>query len=72
MVMTEPQRAALPSCRASSTRPCRRRPRPTTKDLDKYADSGDFKGMTSRINGGLNGLADRERCRAAAKKALGI
>lgn len=28
-------------------------------DLNRYCDKGDFKGLTKRINGGLNGYADR-------------
>lgn len=28
-------------------------------DLNRYADAGDIKGMTKRINGGYNGLQDR-------------
>ena len=31
-----------------------------TKNLNKYADAKDLKGATKVINGGLNGLADRE------------
>ncbi|HPG95113.1 MAG TPA: hypothetical protein PLR28_11205 [Dokdonella sp.] len=34
------------------------------------ADSGDFTALTRRINGGLNGLADRERRWTIAKRAL--
>ena len=29
-------------------------------NLNKYCDNNDFIGLTKRINGGLNGLADRE------------
>lgn len=29
-------------------------------DLNRYADNGDIKGATKRINGGYNGLSDRE------------
>jgi len=31
-----------------------------TNNLNKYCDKGDVKGATKRINGGYNGLADRE------------
>ena len=31
-----------------------------TNGLNKYSDSGDIKGATKRINGGHNGLSDRE------------
>lgn len=30
-----------------------------TNDLNKYSDKGDFENLTRRINGGLNGYADR-------------
>ena len=40
--------------------------------LNPIADQGDFKLITKRINGGFNGLEDRERYWAAAKKALGV
>lgn len=36
------------------------------------ADSGDFKALTRRINGGVNGLDDRLRRWAIAKAAFGI
>lgn len=42
------------------------------KDLNTLADSGNFREITRRVNGGYNGMADRERYYAAAKKALGI
>ncbi|HYO71721.1 MAG TPA: LysM peptidoglycan-binding domain-containing protein [Archangium sp.] len=32
-----------------------------TRNLNKYADSGDFRELTRRINGGYNGLADRQK-----------
>lgn len=32
-----------------------------TRKLNEVADTGDFKRITKRINGGYNGLADRER-----------
>jgi len=31
----------------------------STRDLNDYCDRGDFRGLTRRINGGYNGLADR-------------
>ena len=39
------------------------------KDLNRYADAGDFATMTRRINGGLNGLADRQAIYSAALPA---
>lgn len=42
------------------------------KKLNDLADKGDFITITRRINGGLNGLADRQARYAAAKKALGV
>ncbi|WP_245808314.1 glycoside hydrolase family 19 protein [Deinococcus hopiensis] len=33
----------------------------TDRGLNAYADQGDFREITRRINGGYNGLADRER-----------
>ncbi|MCQ4969160.1 glycoside hydrolase family 19 protein [Atlantibacter hermannii] len=38
-------------------------------NLNAFADSGDFTGMTRAINGGLNGLADRQ---ARLKVAEGV
>jgi predicted chitinase/uncharacterized protein YukE len=43
-----------------------------SRQLNDYADTGDFREITRRINGGYNGLADRERYYAAAKQALGL
>lgn len=43
----------------------------TDHSLNQYADSGDFETLTRRINGGLNGLSDREAIWNLAKAALG-
>jgi putative chitinase len=40
-------------------------------NLNQFADSGDFQTLTCRINGGLNGLDDREALWASAKTAIG-
>jgi putative chitinase len=40
--------------------------------LNDLADAKDFITITKRINGGLNGLADRQRYCEVAKKALGL
>lgn len=44
----------------------------TSRDLNALADAGDFVGVTKKINGGVNGLADRqlrlERARTALSK----
>jgi putative chitinase len=32
----------------------------TTRNLNAFADAGDLKGCTKKINGGFNGLADRD------------
>lgn len=42
------------------------------KGLNAFADAGDFVGETKRINGGTNGLADRQAYRARARNALGV
>lgn len=39
--------------------------------LNVYCDRGDFIGLTKRINGGTNGLADRQHHYAVALKLLG-
>lgn len=39
--------------------------------LNRYADVGDFIGLTKRINGGLNGLQERQRFWQLAKQTLG-
>lgn len=41
-----------------------------TRGLNAYADRGDFVGLTRAINGGTNGLADRQRLHTAALAAL--
>lgn len=38
--------------------------------LNQYADSGDFTTLTKRINGGTNGLADRQALWERAKSIL--
>lgn len=43
-----------------------------SRKLNALADAGDFLKITKRINGGTNGLADREAYHARAKAALGI
>jgi predicted chitinase len=43
-----------------------------SRGINEVADRGDFVGVTKKINGGTNGLADRQRYYAAARKALGI
>jgi predicted chitinase len=40
------------------------------KKLNPLADKQEFKAITKRINGGYNGLVDREKYYARAKKAL--
>lgn len=43
-----------------------------SKNLNALADAGDFITLTKRINGGTNGLADRQALYAVAKKVLGV
>ena len=40
--------------------------------LNQLADVGDFRTITKRINGGFNGLADRQRYYERAKQVLGV
>lgn len=42
-----------------------------TRNLNDYADRGDLRGCTKAINGGFNGLPDRERRYSMARAALG-
>ncbi len=41
-----------------------------SRNLNALADSGDFVGVTRRINGGVNGLAERQAFYAIALKVL--
>lgn len=43
-----------------------------SRKLNELADTGDLRAVTRRINGGLNGLADREEYYQRACRALGI
>ncbi|GGX11056.1 glycoside hydrolase [Pigmentiphaga litoralis] len=43
-----------------------------SRKLNALADQNEFITITRRINGGLNGLADRQRLLADAQKALGV
>jgi putative chitinase len=43
-----------------------------SRALNAYVQTGDFVGLTRRINGGTNGLDDRLLLWAAAKTALGV
>lgn len=42
----------------------------TSRRLNEAADADELRVITRRINGGLNGLADRQRCLARAKLSL--
>lgn len=39
-------------------------------NLNSYCDKGDFETLTKRINGGLNGLANRQRLLALATQVI--
>jgi putative chitinase len=41
-----------------------------SKELNTFADLGDFIRITKRINGGTNGLTDRQALYEAAKAVL--
>lgn len=43
----------------------------TRHNLNALADAGDFEGITRAINGGLNGLAQRQAYWETAKRVLG-
>lgn len=42
------------------------------KRLNEFADVDDFTGATRRINGGLNGIADRQRRYSNIRQILGL
>ncbi len=42
------------------------------KGLNKYADKGDFSALTKAINGGYNGLGQREIYYSRAKREFGV
>lgn len=42
------------------------------RKLNRFADSGDFAGLTKAINGGYNGLSHRQRLYIAAKGELDV
>lgn len=43
-----------------------------SRNLNAYADAGDFQSMTKRINGGVNGIEDRSAKYDALKKYLQV
>jgi predicted chitinase len=43
-----------------------------SRNGNELADAEDFTTITKRINGGLTGLAERQRYYEVAKKALGL
>lgn len=43
-----------------------------TRNLNRYADSDDFRTLTRRINGGVTGIDDRMARWQAGRKALGL
>lgn len=43
----------------------------STKRLNGFADRGDFRGLTQRLNGGLNGFSDRTSYYLRARRVLG-
>lgn len=43
-----------------------------SRKLNGLADQGEFRAITKKINGGLNGIQDREAYYNRAKKALGV
>lgn len=59
-LLEQPSNAALSACWFWNTHA-----------LNVLADAGDFETITRRINGGLNGLADRQALLATCRAALG-
>jgi putative chitinase len=43
-----------------------------TKGLNELADQGDFVAITRRINGGINGIKEREMYYKRAREVLGL
>lgn len=43
-----------------------------SRGLNSLADRGDFVGITRKINGGTNGIADRQALWEKARKVLGV
>lgn len=43
-----------------------------SRHLNALADANDFVGITRAINGGLNGLEDRQRYHERARQVLGV
>ncbi len=43
-----------------------------TRNLNRFADAGDFLGLTRAINGGINGIAERRAFWVKAKTVLGV
>lgn len=44
----------------------------SARNLNRFADADDFVGLTRAINGGTNGLAERQKFLARAKVVLGV
>lgn len=42
------------------------------RKINRLADKDDLAAVTKAINGGTNGLDDRRKCLAVAKKAIGL
>ncbi|MBK6742501.1 MAG: glycoside hydrolase family 19 protein [Hydrogenophilales bacterium] len=67
ILLNEPERLELPgeACRSAAWFWW-------SRVFNPLADAGKFREITRRINGGYNGLADRERYWARAKTVLGV
>lgn len=64
-LLTTPERLSEPSLAARSAAWYWQ-----SRKLNQFADSGDFLTLTRRINGGVNGLADRMALHVAAQGVL--